>query len=291
MFKGSIPALVTPFRNDEVDYETYKKLVDRQIEAGSGALVPCGTTGESATLSHKEHYAIIEHCVESVAGRVPIIAGCGSNSTAEAIGLVSHAKRVGADAALTVCPYYNRPDQDGLYAHFSAIADAVEMPLILYNVPSRTSSDIAPETVARLSQHPNIVGIKDATGDLARVTRHLNECAEGFVLLSGDDPSAIGFTAMGGQGCISVTANVVPDLMADLHTACLSGDFETARAIEARVYPLHKALFRSPSPGPAKYALSVLGLCEPTIRLPLLSPKPEIREEIEAAMRQADILN
>ena len=256
MFKGSIPALVTPFKDNKVDFVAFEALVERQIKAGSGALVPCGTTGESATLSHEEHRAVVERCVEIVRGRVPVIAGCGSNSTREAIGLVEHAKKVGADAALTVCPYYNRPDQEGLYAHFSAIADAVEMPLVLYNVPSRTASDMSSETLARLSKHPNIVGIKDATGDLPRMTRHLNECQEGFIFLSGDDPSAIGYIAMGGHGCISVTANVAPELMAKLHAAAAAGDFAEARAIEAKVYTLHKALFLSPSPGPSKYALS-----------------------------------
>lgn len=291
MFKGSIPALVTPFKDNKVDFVAFEALVERQIKAGSGALVPCGTTGESATLSHEEHRAVVERCVEIVRGRVPVIAGCGSNSTREAIGLVEHAKKVGADAALTVCPYYNRPDQEGLYAHFSAIADAVEMPLVLYNVPSRTASDMSSETLARLSKHPNIVGIKDATGDLPRMTRHLNECQEGFIFLSGDDPSAIGYIAMGGHGCISVTANVAPELMAKLHAAAAAGDFAEARAIEAKVYTLHKALFLSPSPGPSKYALSKLGLCEPGIRLPLLSPNAAVCEDIETAMRAAGVLD
>ena len=291
MFKGSIPALVTPFRDGQVDFKAFEALVERQIEAGSGALVPCGTTGESATLSHEEHRTVVERCVQIVKGRVPIIAGCGSNSTREAIELVAHAKKVGADAALTVCPYYNRPDQRGLYAHFSAIADAVQLPLILYNVPSRTASDILPETVAALSALPNVMGIKDATGDLARATRHLQECADGFVLLSGDDPSAIGFYAQGGVGCISVTANVVPELMAKIHAACLAGDFATARELEGKVYLLHRALFRSPSPGPSKYALSRLGLCDPEIRLPLLSPPDDVKAEIDGAMRHAGVLN
>lgn len=291
MFKGSIPALVTPFRNNEVDFEAFEALVERQIENGSGALVPCGTTGESATLSHEEHRAVVKRCIEVTKGRVPVIAGCGSNSTQEAIELVRFAKTVGADAALTVCPYYNKPDQRGLKAHFLAIANAVQLPLILYNVPSRTASDLAPETVAELSKHPNVLGIKDATGDLSRVTRHRESCADGFVLLSGDDPSAVGFNAMGGQGCISVSANVVPRLMADIHLASLSGDYETGRMLEARVYRLHRALFLSPSPGPTKYALSRLGLCQPDIRLPLLSPEENVRREVEAAMAHAGVLN
>lgn len=291
MFKGSIPALITPFKGDEVDFDAFEALVERQIAAGSGALVPCGTTGESATLSHEEHRAVVKRCVEIVRGRVPVIAGCGSNSTREAIGLVEHAKAVGADAALTVCPYYNKPDQAGMHAHFSKIADSVELPLILYNVPGRTMSDIQPETVASLSKHPNILGIKDATGDLTRVPKHLNECVEGFIQLSGDDPSAIGYVAMGGVGCISVTANVAPDQMAKLHAACEAGDFAAARAIEAKVYELHRALFLSPSPGPTKYALSVLGLCEARIRLPLLPPNESVKEEIEAAMRHAGLIS
>ena len=290
MFQGSIPALITPFKGHDVDFDAFEKLVERQIKAGSGAVVPCGTTGESATLSHEEHRAVIERCVDIVRGRVPIIAGCGSNSTAEAIGLVKHAKKVGADAALTVCPYYNRPDQEGMAAHFTAIAEAVQMPLVLYNVPSRTSSDIQPETVAELSRHPNIIGIKDATGDLGRVTKHRHQCEEGFVLLSGDDPSAVGFNSMGGNGCISVTANVAPELMANLQKACQADEYDKAREIEKQVYQLHRALFRSPSPGPTKYALSLLGLCEPTIRLPLLSPSSEVKAEIEAAMKVAGLL-
>jgi 4-hydroxy-tetrahydrodipicolinate synthase len=291
MFQGSIPALITPFRNNAVDFDAFEKLVERQIEAGSGAVVPCGTTGESATLSHEEHRQVVERCVEIVKGRVPVIAGCGSNSTAEAIGLVQHAKKVGADAALTVCPYYNKPDQRGLAAHFSAIADAVQMPLVLYNVPGRTISDIQPETVAALSSNPNIVGIKDATGDLARVTKHADLCEDSFVLLSGDDPTALGFYAMGGQGCISVSANVAPKLMADLHAACLRGDFAAARELEAKAYRLHRALFLSPSPGPTKYALSRLGLCEPEIRLPLLPPNDDVKKEIDAALKVAGLLD
>lgn len=291
MFKGSIPALVTPFSNGNVDFDAFDRLVERQIEAGSGALVPCGTTGESATLSHEEHRAVVERCVKITRGRVPIIAGCGSNSTREAIELVSFAKSVGADAALTVCPYYNKPDQAGLQAHFEAIANAVELPLFLYNVPSRTMSDILPETVAAVSQHPNVIGIKDATGDLARVTRHKENCADGFILISGDDPSAVGFNAMGGDGCISVSANVAPELLAQIHAAALSGDYGRASELEAKAYKLHRALFLSPSPGPAKYALSRLGLCEPDIRLPLLPPSDAVKAEIDDAMRLAGVLS
>lgn len=287
MFKGSIPALVTPFKGEAVDFDAFESLVERQISAGAGGLVPCGTTGESATLSHREHRLVVERCVEIARGRVPVIAGCGSNATAESLELLDHAKRVGADAALTVCPYYNRPDQDGLYAHFKALNDGVAIPLFLYNVPSRTSSDLLPDTVAKLSQLPNIIGIKDATGDMGRMTRHLNECADGFVFLSGDDPSAIAFNAHGGHGCISVSANIAPELTVALQVACETGDFEQARQIESKLYPLHSALFSSPSPGPAKYALSRMGLCEPDIRLPLLQPSESARARIDEALKLA----
>ena len=289
MFKGSIPALVTPFKDNQVDFAAFEALVERQIEAGAGALVPCGTTGESATLSHEEHRAVVERCVQVVKGRIPIIAGCGSNSTTEAIGLVEFAKKVGADAALTVCPYYNRPDQRGLYAHFEAISKSVELPIFIYNVPSRTSSDIQPETVIELSKLPNIIGIKDATGELSRTTRHFRECKEGFIQLSGDDPSAIGFNALGGQGCISVSANVAPKLMADIQKATLAGDFATAKELEGKAYKLHRALFRSSSPGPTKYALSTLGLCEPDIRLPLMGPDESVKAEVVEAMKFAGV--
>ncbi|MEM9668515.1 MAG: 4-hydroxy-tetrahydrodipicolinate synthase [Pseudomonadota bacterium] len=289
MFQGSIPALVTPFKNNAFDRDAYVALTERQITEGSSALVPVGTTGESATLSHEEHREAVSLCIETARGRVPVIAGCGSNATAEAIGLVEHAKTVGADAALVVCPYYNRPDQSGLEAHFRTIADAVQMPLILYNVPSRTSSDILPETVGRLAAHPNIVGIKDATGDLARVTQHRVFAGEEFIQLSGDDPTALGHRAMGGTGCISVTANVAPDLVANMHKAATLSDLNTARAIEARLIRLHKALFVTPSPGPTKYALAKLGLCTPDVRLPITPPDSQAEADIDAALRTAGI--
>ncbi|MEO0881565.1 MAG: 4-hydroxy-tetrahydrodipicolinate synthase [Pseudomonadota bacterium] len=289
MFHGSIPALVTPFKNNALDRDAYVALIERQIEAGSAGLVPVGTTGESATLTHEEHREAVSLCIETARGRVPVIAGCGSNATAEAIGLVNHAKKVGADAALVVCPYYNRPDQSGLEAHFRTIADAVQMPLILYNVPSRTSSDVLPETVGKLAAHPNIVGIKDATGDLARVTQHRVLAGEDFIQLSGDDPSALGHRAMGGTGCISVTANVVPDLVADMHKAADLSDLKTARTLEAKLIALHKALFVSPSPGPTKYALGKLGLCAPHVRLPISSPSEAAQAEIDAALAVAGV--
>lgn len=289
MFQGSIPALVTPFRDGVVDRDAFKALVERQIKEGSSALVPCGTTGESATLSLEEHEAVVEFCVEITRGRVPIIAGAGSNDTQAGIRLVRHAKTIGADAALVVAPYYNRPNQEGLFRHFSAIADAVQLPLVLYNVPSRTSCDLLPETVGRLSKHPNVVGIKDATGDLGRVALHRELCGPDFILLSGDDVTALGFNAHGGTGCISVTANVAPRMFADLQTATLKGDYAAARALNDKLAPLHKALFTDPSPGPTKYALSRLGLCSEEIRSPLFPAADYSRKAVDRAMAHAGI--
>lgn len=289
MFQGSIPALVTPFRDGVVDRDAFKALVERQIKEGSSALVPCGTTGESATLSLEEHEAVVEFCVEITRGRVPIIAGAGSNDTQAGIRLVRHAKTIGADAALVVAPYYNRPNQEGLFRHFSAIADAVQLPLVLYNVPSRTSCDLLPETVGRLSKHPNVVGIKDATGDLGRVALHRELCGPDFILLSGDDVTALGFNAHGGTGCISVTANVAPRMFADLQTATLKGDYGAARALNDKLAPLHKALFTDPSPGPTKYALSRLGLCSEEIRSPLFPAADYSRKAVDRALAHAGI--
>ncbi|WP_034766343.1 MULTISPECIES: 4-hydroxy-tetrahydrodipicolinate synthase [unclassified Hyphomonas] len=291
MFHGSIPALVTPFKNGAVDKKAFAELVERQIAGGSAGLVPVGTTGETSTLSTEEHKAVVSLCVEVAAGRVPVIAGAGSNSTDEAIDFVGHAKAAGADAALVVCPYYNNPNQDGLYAHFKAINDAVAMPVILYNVPGRTIVDLQPSTVARLARLPNVVGIKDATGDMERVSQHAAQIGEGeqFVQLSGDDPSALGHLAMGGAGCISVTANVMPEACAAMHKAFNAGDFETAQTIERRLIALHKSMFCSPSPGPAKYVLHRLGLCEPDVRLPLTPPDAAAREQIDAAMALAGL--
>lgn len=291
MFQGSIPALITPFKNGEVDKKAFADLVERQIENGAGGLVPCGTTGESATLTHAEHREVVSLCIEVTAGRIPVIAGAGSNSTHEAIGLVQHAKDAGADAALCVCPYYNRPDQAGLEAHFRAIADAVALPIVLYNVPGRTVSDLQPDTVIRLGKHPNIVGIKDATGDLARVSLHAAGLkGEQFVQICGEDPVTLGYRAMGGTGCISVTSNVAPADMAKMHKAMDESDLATAREIEVRLIALHKALFCSPSPGPAKYALSRLGLCGDELRLPLVAPDEASRRRIDAAMEIAGLI-
>ena len=289
MFHGSIPALVTPFKNNTLDHDAYMALVERQIISGSTGLVPVGTTGESATLSHEEHRTVVSLCIKAAQGRVPIIAGCGSNSTREAIGLVEYAKEAGADAALVVCPYYNRPDQAGLEAHFTAINNAVQLPVFIYNVPSRTVSDISPETVGRLAKLPNIIGIKDATGDLSRVTQHRLYAGEDFIQLSGDDPTALGHRAMGGKGCISVTANVAPELNAQMHTAADKGDLATARAIELKLIGLHKDLFASPSPGPTKYALSKLGLCEDGVRLPLTPPNAAAKALVNDALKAAGL--
>ena len=291
MFHGSIPALVTPFKNGAVDREAFSALVERQIAGGSSAVVPVGTTGETSTLSTEEHKAVVSLCVDVVAGRIPVIAGAGGNATEEAIELVQHAKTVGADAALVVCPYYNNPNQDGLEAHFTAINDAVALPVFLYNVPGRTVVDLQPATVAKLAHLPNIIGIKDATGDMARVSQHTAMIAQGtqFVQLSGDDPSALGHLAMGGAGCISVTANVMPEACAKMHAAFQAGNLNEAREIERHLIALHKALFCSPSPGPAKYALSRLGLCEEDVRLPITPPSAEKRAEIDAAMAKAGL--
>jgi 4-hydroxy-tetrahydrodipicolinate synthase len=265
-------------------------MVERQIAEGSHGLVPCGTTGESVTLSLDEHVRVVTLCVEAAAGRVPVIAGAGSNSTAHAIELARRAKQARADAVLVVTPYYNKPSQDGLVAHFKAINDAVDIPIIAYNVPARTITDISVETMARIAALSNVIGVKDATSDLARVARHRAVCGEEFILLSGEDPSALGFNAHGGRGCISVTANVAPKLFAQMQEAALAGDFARARAIDAKLAPLHKALFVEPSPAPAKYACSVLGLCSDEVRLPLLTCSDAAKAQVEAAMRHAELI-
>ncbi len=290
MFHGSIPALVTPFKNGAVDYEAFANLIERQISGGSSALVPVGTTGESATLPHAEQGEVIAACVEVAAGRVPVIAGCGSNATAEVLHLMTQAKAAGADAALVVAPYYNRPDQAGLMAHYSVLDKAALLPIILYNVPGRTVTDIVPEIVGKLAKLPNIIGVKDATGDLPRVSLQAALIGNAdFVQISGDDPSALGHRAMGGVGCISVTANIVPEDCAAMHAAFESGDLETAQSIEQRLIGLHKALFASPSPGPAKYALSRLGLCSDEVRLPIVAPDKAARGAIDSALAAAGV--
>ena len=288
--QGSLPALITPFRNGTVDERAFQSLVERQIAEGSSGLVPCGTTGESATLSHAEHKRVVELCVEAAAGRVPVIAGAGSNATAHSIELAREAKAAKADAVLVVSPYYNKPSQDGLYAHFKAISDAVDIPIVIYNIPGRSIVDISVETMARIAKLKNVVGLKDATSDLSRVARQQAACGEAFVQLSGDDGSALGFNAHGGKGCISVTANVAPKLCAQVHAACLKGDFVGARAIDTKLANLHKALFIEPSPGPAKYAASLLGLCSDDVRLPILPLSDAAKTQVRAAMTEAGLI-
>jgi len=290
LFKGVFPALITPFKDGELDETAFVALVERQIASGVHGLVPVGTTGETATLSHDEHRRVVELCVETARGRVPVIAGAGSNSTREAIELAAHAKAVGADAALVVTPYYNRPSQEGLYRHFAAINAAVQLPILVYNVPSRTGVDISNLTLARLSSLPNIVGIKDATGDIARVSQQRLDCGEDWLMLSGDDPTALGYIAHGGHGCISVTANVAPAECAAFYNACLAADFETARRAQDRLIALHKALFLDASPSPTKFALAQLGLCTDEARLPIAPCAEAVRPVILEAMRTAGVL-
>ncbi|HEV2746027.1 MAG TPA: 4-hydroxy-tetrahydrodipicolinate synthase [Allosphingosinicella sp.] len=291
MFRGSIPALVTPFRDEAFDEPAFRDFVEWQISEGSHGLVPCGTTGESATLDAEEHRRIVSACVGQAAGRVPVIAGCGSNSTAVAKRLMKAAEEAGADAALIVLPYYNRPNQEGLYAHFAALAEASPLPIIVYNVPGRTVTDILPETLARVAEIPTVAGIKDASGDLARVSAHRRLCGDGFVQLSGNDDMALGFLAMGGVGTVSVTANVAPRLFAEFHDAWAAGDGERAMALQDRLFPLHKALFSDASPGPAKYAVSRVRPGFPTeLRLPMTPPSDASRKAVDAALAHAGLL-
>jgi 4-hydroxy-tetrahydrodipicolinate synthase len=291
MFRGSIPALVTPFRDEAFDEPAFRDFVEWQINEGSHGLVPCGTTGESATLDAAEHRRVVAACVDQAAARVPVIAGCGSNSTAVAKQLMASSAEAGADAALIVLPYYNRPNQDGLHAHFAALAEASPLPIIVYNVPGRTVTDILPETLGRVAALPTVVGIKDASGDLGRVTAHRRLCGPDFVQLSGNDDIALGFLAMGGAGTISVTANVAPRLFAQFHDAWDAGDRETVLSIQDRLFPLHKALFSDASPGPAKYALSRLRPGFPTeLRLPMTPPSEASRKAVDAALQHAGLL-
>jgi 4-hydroxy-tetrahydrodipicolinate synthase len=290
MFKGVFPALVTPFRDGAVDEDAFVRLVERQIAGGVHGLVPVGTTGETATLSHDEHRRVVELCIATAAGRVPVIAGAGSNATAEAIELVRHAKTVGADAALVVTPYYNRPSQEGLYRHYAAVNDAVQLPILVYNVPSRTSIDIGNDILERLSKLPNIVGIKDATGDLARASLQRLTCGEDWTMLSGDDPTSLGYMSHGGHGTISVTSNVAPEACAAFHNACLAGDFAAARDWQDKLVRLHKALFLDASPAPTKFALSHLGLCGEDARLPIGPCADAVKPQILAAMHEAGVV-
>jgi 4-hydroxy-tetrahydrodipicolinate synthase len=290
MFSGSIPALVTPFRDGAFDEVAFRQLVDWQIAQGTSALVPCGTTGESATLSYDEHYRVIEVCIEQAAGRVPVIAGCGSNDTSVAVRHMAFARQAGAAAGLVVAPYYNRPSQDGIYAHFAHLADNNDLPILVYNVPTRTGIDILPETLARLAKIPTIIGIKDASGNIGRVTQHAMECGPDFCLLSGNDDTAFAFNAVGGAGCISVTANVAPKLCAELQAASLAGDLASARTIQAQLFPLHMALFSDASPGPIKYAMSrVIDDFPMDLRLPMTPPSVESRALVDAALEHAGL--
>jgi len=291
MLKGSLVALITPFRNGAVDEKAFQGLVDWQIEQGTHGVVPCGTTGESPTLSPAEHKRVIDLCVEVAKGRVPVVAGTGSNSTAEAIDFTRHAKAAGADAALVVTPYYNKPTQEGLYQHYKAINDAVDLPVIIYNIPARCVIDMSVATMARLAKLPNIVGVKDATSDLTRPLRTRAAIGPDFAMLSGEDGTAMAFLAQGGDGCISVTANVAPRACADMHEAWRRGDAAAAMKINGRLAPLHDALFVETSPAPVKYAASLLGKSTQEVRLPLVSASPQAQETVRAAMRSAGVLN
>lgn len=291
MFKGSLLALVTPFTPDgELDLDTLKKLVDWHIDQGSHGLVPVGTTGESPTLTHDEHRLVIEEVVRAVNGRIPVIAGAGSNSTREGIGLVRHAAEVGADAALVVTPYYNKPTQAGLIAHFTALAEASDLPIIIYNIPGRSVVDMTPETMGELAKLPTIIGVKDATGKLERVSQQRMTCGTDFVQLSGEDGTALGFNAHGGVGCISVTANVAPKLCAEFQEATLAGDYAKALEYQDRLMPLHIAIFLEPGLVGAKYAMSRLGLCDERVRLPLVGLTDPVKRQIDAALEHAGLI-
>ena len=291
MFQGSMPALVTPFKDGAVDFDVLKSLVDWQIECGSTGLVPVGTTGESPTLSHEEHEAVVEAVVKTAAGRVPVIAGAGSNNTAEGIRFIRHAQAVGADAALVVTPYYNKPTQEGLYQHFKAMHDAADLPIVIYNIPGRSAVDMSVDTMARLAKLPRIVGVKDATGDLSRVPKQRLACGKDFIQLSGEDATALGYNAHGGVGCISVTANVAPALCAEMQNATLQGDFSTALDITDRLMPLHLAIFLEPGLAGAKYGLSLLGRCAEETRLPITGVSDGTKSAIRDAMTHAGLLN
>jgi 4-hydroxy-tetrahydrodipicolinate synthase len=292
MFKGSLVALITPMREDgSVDEKAYAEFVDWQIKEGTHGVVPVGTTGESPTLSHDEHRRVVEIAIEVAKGRVPVIAGAGSNSTEEAIALTRHAKEAGADAALIVTPYYNKPTQEGMFLHYTAIADAVDLPIIIYNIPPRSVVDMSVETMARLAKHRNIIGVKDATANLARPLHTRRACGDDFCQLSGEDHTALSFNAAGGVGCISVSANVAPRLCSDMQTAWAEGRVRDAMAIQNRLVPLHDALFSETSPGPVKFAASLLGKTSERCRLPLAPLMGPTRERVRAAMTEVGLLN
>ncbi|MEH6404684.1 MAG: 4-hydroxy-tetrahydrodipicolinate synthase [Sneathiella sp.] len=291
MFRGSLTALITPFDGASVDEKSFQSFCDWQIKSGTKGLVPVGTTGESPTVSHPEHDRIIELCIEAADGRVPVMAGAGSNNTAEAIRLSQQAQKAGADAVLIAMPYYNKPSQEGMYAHFEAINNAVDIPIYVYNIPGRSIVDMSPETMGALAKLKNIVGVKDATGDVGRVSLQRLHCGADFNQLSGEDATAIGFNAHGGNGCISVTSNVAPELVSKMQEASLAGDTAEAIRIQDLLIPLHRALFLYASPAPAKYALSLLGKCKVDVRLPLVNAPENIQQEVKAAMRHAGILD
>ncbi len=292
MFKGSLVALITPMRTDgAVDEKKFEKFVDWQIQEGTHGLVPVGTTGESPTLNHDEHKRVVEIAISVAKGRVPVIAGAGSNSTAEAIELTRHAKQAGADAVLVVTPYYNKPTQEGMYLHFTAIADSADIPIIIYNIPPRSVIDMSVETMARLAKHPNIIGVKDATANLVRPLHTRRACGEDFCQLSGEDHTAISFLAAGGVGCISVTGNIAPRLLSEMHTSWQDGRVPDAMAIQNRMVPLHDALFSETSPGPVKYAASLLGHTSEKCRLPLAPCADATKARVRAAMTEVGLLN
>ena len=291
MFQGSFVALITPLKDGKVDEGAFRAFVDWQVEEGTDGLIPCGTTGESATLSHDEHMRVIEVCLEVADGRLPVVAGTGSNSTEEAIMLTRHAKEAGADGALVVTPYYNKPTQEGLYRHYKAIHDAADLPILIYNIPGRCVIDMSVETMARIAGLPRIVGVKDATADLTRPLRTRMTIGSDFCQMSGEDATAIPFLAAGGHGCISVTANVAPRMCANMHRAWRDGELTTTMTLQDRLMPLHLALFCESSPGPVKYAASLLGKCAPDVRLPLCEISDASKQKVETAMRSAGLLN
>jgi 4-hydroxy-tetrahydrodipicolinate synthase len=291
MITGSIPALVTPFKNGALDLDTLKSLVEWHIAEGSTGLVPVGTTGESPTLSHDEHETVIEVVVKAARGRVPVIAGAGSNNTVEGMRLIRHAAKVGATAALVVTPYYNKPTQAGLIAHYTALHDCCDLPIIIYNIPGRSVVDMTPETMGVLAKLPRIIGVKDATGKIERVSQQRMSCGANFIQLSGEDATALGFNAHGGVGCISVTANVAPRLCAEFQAATLAGDYAKALQYQDRLMPLHEAIFIEPGLAGAKYGLSKLGLCSPDVRLPLVGLTDGTKARMDAAMRHAGLIN
>ena len=291
MFHGSLTALVTPFRDGAVDIDTLHALIDWHVTEGTSGIVPVGTTGESPTLSHAEHELVVEEAVKAAAGRIPVIAGAGSNNTIEAIRFVTHAQNVGADAALVVTPYYNKPTQAGLIAHYTAIHDATDIPIVIYNIPGRSVVDMTPDTMGTLAKLPRIVGVKDSTGDITRVSQQRATCGKDFVQLSGEDASALGFNAHGGVGCISVTANVAPRLCAEFQQAMHAGDYERALDYQDRLMPLHEAIFLEPGLAGAKYGLSVLGRCSEELRLPLVGITQGTKARMDAAMRHAGLVN